>query len=190
MDQPPAPQSETPQPPVEAWRQFTLLDLMILFTGHEIGLGIMKWYGLLDCSENFYPSTSINTALNVAFIVYLFFILGGVLSIPVVLFVQFCFRHRKEETKGGEYFAVGCCILWALVTIGLRSFGPIGMRIPIAATTIISSPVFLYGGIMFVKSIFTTDKKAGCKWLGLYGYFLCFTSVIFTLLTLSLILLH
>jgi hypothetical protein len=178
MDQPSAVQPETPQTLYEAWRRFTLLDLLILFTGHEAALGILKWYGLLAGSEHFYPSDSINTALNVAFIVYLFFILGGVLSIPVILLVQFCFRHRKEETKGGEYYAVGYCILWAIVIIGLRTFGPIDMQIPVAVTTVVGSPVFLCGGILFVKCIFTSDKKAGCKWLGLYGYFLCFVSVI------------
>jgi hypothetical protein len=183
MESPSAAQPETTQTPDEAWRRFTLLDLMILFSGHEAGLGLMKWYGLIGGGEYLFPTALLNAALTI----YVFFILGGVLSIPIILLVQFCFRHRKEETKGGEYFAVGYCILWALVIIGMRSFGPINMRIPIAATTIIGSPAFLCGGIMFVKCIFTTDKKSECKWLGLYGYFLCFISVIYAVVILWII---
>jgi hypothetical protein len=168
---------ETPPTPYEAWRRFTLLDLLILFTGHEAALGLIKWYGLMGGEGPLFPSL---TPVPILAIVYLFFILGGVLSIPVVLFVQFYFRQRREDAKGGEYFAVGYCILWTIVFINIRSF-PMDMITPIFITTFIASPIFIYGGCCFVKCLLKSDRKAGCKWLGLYGYFLCFVSVVFLL---------
>jgi hypothetical protein len=180
MDSTSAPQPDTPTTPDELWRRFTLLDLLILFSGHEAALGIMKWYGLIVENGPLYPKPASPTVI----LVYLFFILGGVLSIPIVLFVQFYFRHRHEDAKGGEYFAVGHCILWVIVLFGIRSFPASDIVIPIMATTLVGLPIFIYGGCLFIKSVFVADKKAPCKWLGLYGYFLCFTSVVFFILGL------
>jgi hypothetical protein len=182
MDQSEPQSPETPQPPDEAWRRFTLLDLLILFTGHAAAISLMKWYAIFE-------EDTIRSILIVPMIQLVLFslILGGILSVPMVVFVQFQSRHRQEEIKGGEYYAIGSCIFWVMTLVAEISLFNEILSAPLMVGSLIGFPIFFYGGCLFFMCIFKTDRKAPCKWLGVYGYFLCFLSAAFCLTSLIML---
>jgi hypothetical protein len=168
--------------PDEAWRRFTLLDLLILFSGHEAALGLMKWYGMLD-EKKMLAGPSVAPIIFPAFLVM---VLGGLLSVPIVLLVQFQFRKRRQLPRGGEIYAVGHSLFWtSLFGAWLITPDRPYALVPFVAIYLLCSPIFAYGACRFLVCILLTDKKAPCKWLGLYGYFLSFIYIAFFLLSVS-----
>jgi hypothetical protein len=166
MDQPSPQTPETPQPPDEAWRRFTLLDLLILFTGHESGLGIMKWSGTLESRLH-------ESLFGIVLLFWLFLMFGSMISIPLIYGVQFLSRRRSIALTPGEQFGVFNIVTWGATFLCLLS----GFNPPPMLQFIINLAMFLYificgiGSIIFVIKLFSSKKKAPCLWLDLYGYF-------------------
>jgi hypothetical protein len=174
MDQKSATQPETPQTPDEAWRRFTLLDLLILFSGHEAALGLMKWYGALDDIGRI-RSHFVDQLVPLLII---FLMLGGILSIPWILLVQYYSRHRRTRIAAGEIHAIMNPLYWLFL---LPSYLFHMTDFYGLILIIVSVPMGLFcffGGVMFFHDHFSTKKTVLCYWLSQYGYFLSLVSAL------------
>jgi hypothetical protein len=163
MNTTPAQQSETPQTADEAWRRFTLLDLLVLFTGHEAGLGIMKWCGLLK--------TNLNDILDIFYATSLFLLFGSMISLPLIYGIQFLARHRSQGLTFGEVVGIANILIWGMwiLTIALASNLPEGVM-PLMGLYLIMCGM---GSLFFLMQLFGLFGPAPCRWLDLYGYFQC-----------------
>jgi hypothetical protein len=181
MDQKQAIQPETPQTPYEAWRRFTLLDLLILFSGHEAALGIMRWYRMIGYEESIAPRWIV--PLFIAF-----FSLGAIISIPVILFVQYVFRHRRTRLAGGEILAAFDVVYWMFIwfltyLLYQNNWYEEQKRVIASILLILISGAV---GFIFVGKYCTDYVQGECRWLSYYGYgFSIFTWIIMGLLLIS-----
>jgi uncharacterized membrane protein YidH (DUF202 family) len=170
MDTTPAPQSETPQTANEPWRRFTLLDLMVVFTGHEAGLGIMKWCGLLDGILN-----DKNDKYGILLIIALFFVFGSMISFPLIYGVQFLARHRSQRLSLGEIIGIANMAIWGVTFLTILS----GFNPPRSLQMILNCCLLVYfnacsiGSIAFLARLAFPNKNLPCRWLDLYGFFQC-----------------
>jgi hypothetical protein len=101
--------------PEEFWRRFTLLDLMILVTGHAIAISFMKCEGLLNISsEEKFCTLDLQ---GITDLLFLFLILGGGISIVMILSTQFIVRHRCVKLAGGEINTIITILCWIIISI-------------------------------------------------------------------------
>jgi hypothetical protein len=168
MDQSPAPQPETLEPPYEAWRQFTLLDLMILFTGHGAAMGFLKWYGWLNLDDIWLQDS---TGIFIHFCLFIF--LGAVFSIPPVYAIQYLFRKRQGKISGRETFTVCITVYWIAAFIVVLIF-PKGCP---------WKSFLLFGSIIALLFIplqnMKVKKTHECPWLCIYGIVIWCISFLF-----------
>jgi hypothetical protein len=160
---------ETPPPPDEAWRRFTLLDLLILFSGHEAALGLMKWYGWMDVK-------SYSGILEILSTIFVFFLLGGSIGIPFVLLVQFWSRRRRANFSDGEIHAVVAIVYWLLfcsVVCFTKNPIPLLLLFVVSLTTLIIFTTVMY---LSAANLCTRKKTFHCFWLHSYGYFMSWVS--------------
>jgi hypothetical protein len=178
MDQPSAPQSETLQPPDEAWRRLTLLDLMILFSGHEAALGFMKWYGLIDYDPPGFNGIWI--PIRMLLIGYVFIFLGASFSVPIIIAVQFYSRHRRARLAGGEILAVVTVIHWiiAFLVVILFPYGFAGLEVIIGISAI--------GLLILYLNLKSSLYQKPCLWLSIYGSTIFSSSILFLIFILIL----
>jgi hypothetical protein len=163
---------EIPQTPEEAWRRFTLLDLLILFSGQETALGILKWYGWLNFSDS---SQRNSIGITIQFCLFIF--LGAIFSIPCVYGIHFLFCHRRVRISGGEIVAVFTTIYWMIAFIIILIFpnGFLGAELLILASAI----AFLVVPGSLFKLISEKDTPVACHWLNIYGIIIWPLSVLF-----------
>jgi hypothetical protein len=170
-------QPEMPQSADEVWRRFTLLDLLILFSGHGAALGIMKWYGAFDDLGVLFVEEKL-------ILLGIIFILGGILSLPGILLVQYGPRHRRAKISVGEIHALINLLYW--LSVLLSNFFH-AFYISQSTFLGISVPMFLffcYGGVKFFHNCCSSKDTAPCYWLSQYGYLLSLVSVLFMLFEL------
>lgn len=173
MDQVPAHQPEVSQPPIEAWRQFTLLDLMILFTGHGAAMGFMKWYGAFE------PSASVmKNSAGIFLALLLILVLGGGISVPVLYLVQFYSRGRDAILSYGEVFGIIIILLAGLSAISF-SFRSYDDFFEILAVIVFGDIVFFFCIAPFLFVLIGSAKRPNIpsRWLNWYGYFLVISSL-------------
>jgi hypothetical protein len=163
MDSNPATEPETPPPPDEPWRRFTLLDLLILFSGHEAALGLMKWYGAFEDVQ--WSDISIVAYLLV------FILLGSIISVPPIIFIQFHSRGRCDDLADGEIFSVFSVIYWSYVFIGFL-FDP--RDVFYGFGTICFAIFWFIGIVLLILNLLKKSKSSPCPWLSVYGYSLFF----------------
>jgi hypothetical protein len=187
MQEPSEAKPENPSPPDEAWRRFTLLDLLIVFSGHEAALGFLKWFGLLDNLDLGAPHI-VNRA---AFLLLLTIMVGAIISLPLVLFVQFFSRDRYIDISNGELHAIGNAGYWIILFLAfllIYEF-PLALLFLLPMVGIGSVLMFVfccYGGFQFVAGFFPRKNHPPCYWLSQYGYFLSFVyAVIFPYFVLA-----
>lgn len=162
--------AETPKtlPADEAWRRFTLLDLLILFSGHEAALGLMKWYGLLDLAAD---SELVILRVLAAFLIFLVF--GAAISLPPIYLVQYWPRGRRARLSGGELLGMTVLVaaLVGSLSISLRDRLSDSHR---QGLSIIGSILLLvcFAAILSLNRTFPPRADAVCRWLNVYGYFI------------------
>jgi hypothetical protein len=162
----------TPETPYEAWRRFTLLDLMILFTGHGAAMGMIKWYELIDYEPR--GIDGIWILIRGLFLGYMFVFVGAIFSVPIIIAVQFLSRKRQMNLAGGEILGVATVIYWmlAFLLIILFPYGFVGQEVCVGISAI--GFLILFGCL---KGSLSTKP---CLWLSIYGSAI-FSSSIFLL---------
>jgi hypothetical protein len=168
MDQLSATQFETLQPPDEVWRRFTLLDLMILFTGHGAAMGIWKWNGALE-------SVFSETLVGIFLLILAVLMLGAGISIPLIYLIQFFSRHRRKRLSYGEILGVINILFWGAIYFKLLNFLPTALGFLLIGCILVAC--FAGAIIFFAKLISIRTRNAPCRWLDLYGHFLGIVSV-------------
>jgi hypothetical protein len=159
------------RPAEEAWRRFTLLDLLILFSGHEAALGLMKWYGVIDSAQYVWS--------RVAVVLFVVLLLGGILSLPALLFVQYVPRRRRSKPSTGEAAAIVTSVFWLFVVLAFRLHF---LMIFWFTLFLAGVPFFVfsgYCGLRFFRDFYTTKNDFACFWLSQYGFLLSLLSVLF-----------
>ncbi|MCC6125319.1 MAG: hypothetical protein IT426_10180 [Pirellulales bacterium] len=181
MDSNPPTEPKTPPPPDEAWRRFTLLDLLILFSGHEAALGLMKWYGLLDLAN-----ASKEIVQHVLALLCIFLLLGGGIAIPFIFLVQFHSRHRNVKISGGEIHAIVAIFYWFIFLVMSRENTNPEVFLLFVLGSIPCFFVFMNGGCLLIVNVISRIKIESCYWLNVYGYFLSLVSASSIILLLYL----
>jgi len=165
MDSNPPTEPNTPQTPDEAWRRFTILDLLILFCGHVAALVILICVGSAD--DFFNDHLAVPPLFS-------FLVLGGGISIPLIFLVQFFALRRRARLSAGEIYAVSNVACWIGVYFALLLFVN-----AYVISLILWAVIFLFfcsGGIM----LFVEAKRdyVPCRWMSFYGHCLNILSIL------------
>lgn len=92
-------------PPQQPWQRFTLLDALLLQAGFAVG------FSLAGCVI-WSPGQSLR-AFELALWIVAGTNCGAVLSAPLVLTVQWCFRGRQGRLSRGEWLWLGLFLVFA-----------------------------------------------------------------------------
>jgi hypothetical protein len=156
------------------------LDLLILFTGHEAALGIMKWQGTLDhylgLTDHFTKFT-IDGSFG---LLCCFLTFGGLFSLPCIFFIQFVVRRRHSWLSSGEWCAVVFEVLWLVMLVAYylgekdTTSKPVGEALAVVLSLACLAIFLLSMAAMplFLISVLARDEPSPCRWLENYGFFL------------------
>jgi hypothetical protein len=168
------PSSEVNIRPDEIWRRFTLLDLMILITGHGAAMGVLKWQGAFEHLRNW-------TILTICWYSTTVLLLGAVFSLPLVYAVQYYSRERRERIARGEIVAAILVAYWGLVFLVIRlEPSDYAILFMLAALSCFVAWLILVAIIMCFTDLFLKRNSVLCPWINYYGYFLCVLSIMET----------
>jgi hypothetical protein len=175
------PSSEVNTQPDEIWRRFTLLDLMILITGHGAAMGALKWQEVFEHLRNWvgFDNSWYGAAVLTSWYCITVLLLGAVFSLPLIFTVQFFFRERHEKIARGEIVAAILVGYWSIIFLYMwlhLNGGWAGLILFIFS--FLAALSILVEILMLLGELFLKRKLAPCPWISYYGYFLGVISIL------------